>query len=336
MDFIKRFFSDINTRRFIVLVLIGLLLYFIKGMLNVVLLTFLIAFIMNSIQIQLHKRISKFVTVNSKVIVILLYLILIALIIASLVNYLPKIYEQMMQLTTFLTNLSPDDLPQNKITLYLFDTINSLNYQSYLKNGIDYVLKISNWGSSFVLSIILSFIFILEKNRIVTFTSKLESSKLAWFYIEVKSLGKKFVSSFGKVIEAQILIALLNTTFSVLGLLLLGYPYLFALSIMIFLLSLIPVVGFLISLVPLCIIGYTIGGIDMVFYVLVMISVLHFVEGYFLNPKLMASKMDLPMFYTLVVLLFSEHYIGVWGLIVGIPIFIFFLDILEVNRKTET
>lgn|GEM_PF-6522023 len=30
-----------------------------------------------------------------------------------------------------------------------------------------------------------------------------------------------------------------------------------------------------------------------------------------------------------------EHYIGLWGLIIGIPIFIFFIDVLVVNRKTE-
>ncbi|MNP10721.1 hypothetical protein D3C76_1028810 [compost metagenome] len=73
----------------------------------------------------------------------------------------------------------------------------------------------------------------------------------------------------------------------------------------------------------------------MTIYVLAMIAVLHFVEGYFLNPKLMSSKMNLPMFYTFIVLLFSEHYLGVWGLILGIPIFVFFLDILEINRENK-
>lgn len=131
------------------------------------------------------------------------------------------------------------------------------------------------------------------------------------------------------------MIALFNTFFTVIGLWILGFPYLFALSIMIFMLSLIPVVGFVISLIPLCIIGYSIGGLEMTIYVLAMIAVLHFVEGYFLNPKLMSSKMNLPMFYTFIVLLFSEHYIGVWGLILGIPIFVFFLDILDITREKQ-
>lgn len=337
MEVFKRYYANLTVRRFGILVLIGLLLYSIRDMLNLVLLTFLIAYVMNSFQVLLTKRISKFVKVNSKVIIVILYMALIAMIVLALVKYLPKVFEQVKQLTTYLSNLTSDDIPQNQITLYLFDTLKDLNYQSYLKGGIDYVFKISNWGTTFVLSTILSFVFILEKGRIVSFTSRLRESKISWFYVELEYFGKKFISSFGKVIEAQILIALFNTVFTVIGLWILGmffspFPYLFALSIMIFMLSLIPVVGFVISLVPLCIIGYNIGGLEMVIYVLAMIAVLHFMEGYFLNPKLMSSKMNLPMFYTFIVLLFSEHYIGVWGLILGIPIFVFFLDILEITR----
>ncbi|WP_042200412.1 AI-2E family transporter [Paenibacillus camerounensis] len=337
MEVFKRYYANLTVRRFGILVLIGLLLYSIRDMLNLVLLTFLIAYVMNSFQVLLTKRISKFVKVNSKVIIVVLYMALIAMIVLALVKYLPKVFEQVKQLTTYLTNLTSDDIPQNQIMLYLFDMLKDLNYQSYLKGGIDYVFKISNWGTTFVLSTILSFVFILEKGRIVSFTSRLRESKISWFYVELEYFGKKFISSFGKVIEAQILIALFNTVFTVIGLWILGmffspFPYLFALSIMIFLLSLIPVVGFVISLVPLCIIGYNIGGLEMVIYVLAMIAVLHFMEGYFLNPKLMSSKMNLPMFYTFIVLLFSEHYIGIWGLILGIPIFVFFLDILEITR----
>ncbi|MNO01889.1 hypothetical protein D3C81_2221550 [compost metagenome] len=61
-----------------------------------------------------------------------------------------------------------------------------------------------------------------------------------------------------------------------------------------------------------------------------MIAVVHAVETYFLNPKFMSNKTHLPIFYTFLILLFSEHFLGVWGLIVGVPIFMFFLDIIEV------
>jgi hypothetical protein len=44
---------------------------------------------------------------------------------------------------------------------------------------------------------------------------------------------------------------------------------------------------------------------------------------------------NLPIFYTFVVLLVGEHFFGVWGLICGVPVFTFLLDILGVKRHNE-
>ncbi|WP_278342584.1 AI-2E family transporter, partial [Parageobacillus thermoglucosidasius] len=98
-----------------------------------------------------------------------------------------------------------------------------------------------------------------------------------------------------------------------------------------FFLGLIPVAGVIISLFPLCFIAYSIGGIMKVVYILIMIAVIHALEAYVLNPKLMSSKTNLPVFYTFIVLIFSEHFFGVWGLILGIPVFVFILDVLGVK-----
>ncbi len=59
---------------------------------------------------------------------------------------------------------------------------------------------------------------------------------------------------------------------------------------MIFVLSLIPVAGVIISLVPLCLIAFNIGGLAKVVSVLIMVAVIHCIESYILNPKLMSSK----------------------------------------------
>jgi len=113
----------------------------------------------------------------------------------------------------------------------------------------------------------------------------------------------------------------------------LGFPQIIGLAIMIFFLGLIPVAGVIISLVPLTIIAFTIGGYLKVIYLFFAIMIIHAIEAYILNPKLMSSKTDLPVFYTFVVLIFSQHFFGVWGLIIGIPVFVFLLDILDVTNK---
>ncbi|CAG7653518.1 AI-2E family transporter [Paenibacillus allorhizosphaerae] len=334
MERLKLFFTNLTVRRFFILAIICLLLFSIKDMLNLVLLTFLIAYVMNRLQQAVTKKLSKYVVVNSKVIIILLYVALVSTVVIGIVNYFPKVLVQIKQLKDNLVVLTNLPVPEDEFSKYIYKTLKDLNLQSYMKHGFEYVLRISNWGTTFLMSIILSLVFILEKPRITAFTSRLKDSKIAWLYTELEYFGKKFILSFGKVIEAQLLIALCNTVFTVIGLWILGFPYLFALGIMIFMLSLVPVVGFVISLIPLCIIGYNIGGWMMVIYVVAMIAVLHALEGYLLNPKLMSSKMNLPMFYTFIVLIFSEHYMGIWGLILGIPIFVFLLDILDVDTTT--
>jgi predicted PurR-regulated permease PerM len=45
----------------------------------------------------------------------------------------------------------------------------------------------------------------------------------------------------------------------------------------------------------------------------------------------MSSRTELPIFYTFVVLMVSEKLFGTWGLIVGVPIFTFLLDIMGVK-----
>ncbi|TDF96359.1 AI-2E family transporter [Paenibacillus piri] len=334
MESVKQFFTNLTVRRFFIIILICILLISIRDMLNLVLLTFLIAYVMNSLQQAVSRKTSKYLVINSKLIIVILYLALVTVVVFAIVHYLPKLLLQMKQLKDVMIGLTNMPMPEDEFLRYLYRTLKDLNLQAYVKQGFEYILRASNWGTTFVMSLILSFVFILEKNRIIAFTSRLKGSKISWLYQELEYFGKKFVLSFGKVIEAQILIALCNTVLTTIGLWILGFNYLFALAIMVFLLSLVPVAGFIISLIPLCIIGYNIGGLSMVIYVLIMIAVLHFIEGYFLNPKLMSSKMNLPMFYTFVVLIFSEHYLGVWGLIVGIPIFVFLLDILDVDTTS--
>jgi predicted PurR-regulated permease PerM len=94
-------------------------------------------------------------------------------------------------------------------------------------------------------------------------------------------------------------------------------------------LSLIPVAGVAISFIPLSMIAFRMGGFVEILYVIIMILTLHALEAYVLNPKLMSVKTELPVFFTFLILIFSEHFMGIWGLIIGIPIFIFILDLLE-------
>ncbi|VEH76761.1 putative integral inner membrane protein [Bacillus licheniformis] len=164
---------------------------------------------------------------------------------------------------------------------------------------------------------------------------KFKTSKIAIFYEEIAYFGKKFTRTFGKVLEAQFIIATINCALTTIALAIMGFPQLFGLAVMVFFLGLVPVAGVVLSLIPLSIIAYSIGGIAYIVSLVLVIMIVHAIEAYFLNPKLMSAKTELPIFFTFIVLIFSEHFIGIWGLIIGIPIFVFLLDILDVTNQEK-
>jgi predicted PurR-regulated permease PerM len=171
----------------------------------------------------------------------------------------------------------------------------------------------------------------IERDKVKKFASKFGESKVSSVYSYIKYFGRNFINSFGKVMQAQILIAFINSLLSMLALWIMNFPQLLGLGMMIFIFSLVPVAGTMISLIPLSIVAFNIGGIRMILYVLIMIAVLHALESYVLNPKLMSDKTELPVFLVFIILIVSEHFMGVWGLLIGIPLFIFLLDILNIK-----
>lgn len=332
MEEVIRLFQRKGVKRFLIFAILMFIIYLLRSIINIILLTFIFSFLING----LERFISKYVPINRKVTVLLLYTFAVSGLTYGAVKYLPVLVNEISQLINQLTAFYSKPLAtDNQVLIYIYDLLQKYEITDYINLGVSFLVKslndISTTGIQILLALILSLFFLLEKERIINFTSKFKQSKVSSFYAELEYFGSKFVSTFGKVIEAQFMIATINTVITTLFLWLFGFPQLFALAILVFILGLIPVAGVIISLIPLTIIAYSIGGFMKVIYVLIMIAVVHAIEAYILNPKLMSSKTNLPVFYTFIILIFGEHFFGVWGLILGIPIFVFLLDVLGVK-----
>lgn len=337
MTFFKELFQIPGVRRILALLFVILVLYYSRSMLNMILITFILTYLINRLHNFITRNVERFVRINRKITILLIYAVMISLLVSAIYYYLPvfiaELTDLVNQVISFYDN-PPSDLPDNLVWNFLVDSLKDIDLSNYIESGFTFLLgtisDIGKWSLNLFIAIVLSLFFLLEKEKVTNFTAKFKASRASVLFVELEYFGKKFVHSFGKVIEVQFLIALVNAVLSTLFLWLFGFPNLIALAIMIFLLGLIPVMGVIISLIPLCAIAFKIGGLVKIVYVLVMIAVVHAVETYFLNPKFMSDKTHLPIFYTFLILLVSEHFFGVWGLIVGVPIFMFLLDILEV------
>lgn len=331
---VRNWMNHAGVRRAAVLAIIVLLLFMLRSMMNIILLTLLLTILIGSIYNGVNKLIKQFANVPPMIVLLLVYGLLILIIVWGVYRMVPLISVQVKQVYLMIQQayMYPDRNQWNETIIEFMDT---LNVQRLFEPGWNAVMKISQLGTQLLVSIILSLFFLMEKSYITRFTATFVDSKLGWFFKEVGHFGRMFLGTFGKVLEAQLLISLINCILTTTALWIMGFPNLLGLALIIFLLGLVPVAGVFISLIPLGLIAFSVGGINYVIYLVILIVVIHAIEAYFLNPKLMSSKTNLPIFFTFVVLIFSEHLIGVWGLIVGIPLFVFFLDLIGVQRKQE-
>ena len=320
-------------KRFITLVILFIFLYLMRGMLNLMLLTFVFTYLIDIVSTFLINKFEGKIKLNYKVMIVAVSLFVTAMLFVIIIDFLPLVTSEFTQVVKQIQEIYIT-APDNEIINLIRDKLDKVYAHVFSAEGIMYIAhsigNISKLAINVLIALILSIFFLLEKDKISEFTYKFKQSKASGIYSELEFFGRKFLSSFGKVIEVQIVIATINGVLSTIGLSIIGFPHLLGFGMMVMLLGLIPVAGVIISLVPLSIVAFNTGGFIHVVYVLVMIALLHAFEAYILNPKLMSEKTKLPIFYTLSILIVSEHVAGVLGLIVGIPIFMFILDVIEV------
>ncbi|MDT2820389.1 AI-2E family transporter [Enterococcus devriesei] len=332
----EKFINNTRLRRFTVLALVIFILFLVKDFLTPILLTF----IFTLISVRVVKFVQRFIKAPTFLLATILYVIELVLLYLLISRYSTILIDQVVSTYDSIVHFyQHKEFQSDVITNFIADYFKNHNWQDKLESGAGMILvQLQNVGRlavEFVMSFILSFFFMIEKEKTVLFSRNFLSSEYAWFFQDLFYFAKVFVETFGVVVEVQLLIALVNTLVTTLGLGVIGFTQLPTLAIMIFFLSLIPVAGVIFSCIPLTLIAYSTGGIQTVVYVLILIVIVHCIEAYILNPKFMSSRTKLPIFYTFVILLFSERFLGVWGLIVGIPIFNFFLEILGVKIRTK-
>lgn len=333
----NRMTANDSARRAVVLITMCSFLYVIRGILSLILLTFILTYLI----IRGVDGIHHLIKIPKKILVIVVYVLIIVFLYFSMTVYVPRLFTQTIKMIeevfSFYQKLNSD----NRLFEWISSNISFQEIKQQLTTGAKVIFStltsIGSMGITFLMSFILSFFFIIEREWVSNFGKAFYTSKIGVFSQDVGYLGKKFVNTFGVVIEAQFIIATVNTVLTTIGLIFMKFPQeqLLSLALMIFILSLIPVAGVIISCAPLSLIAYTNGGVQDVVYVLIMITVIHAIESYLLNPKLMSSKTDLPIFYVFIILMFSEKFFGIWGLVIGIPVFVFLLDLLDIKTEKQ-
>ncbi|NLV96120.1 MAG: AI-2E family transporter [Desulfovibrionales bacterium] len=180
-------------------------------------------------------------------------------------------------------------------------------------------------ASAFLLALLFSFLIVLDLPKLTTSVTNLKNTKVGFIYREVAYSIHDFAHVLGRALEAQFVIAVVNSLLTALGVLALGMGSALAfLTVIVFLCSFIPVLGVFISSVPICLIALQSSGLTTMLLAIVMITAIHLIEGYVLNPRIYGSYMRINPVIVLVILTVGAKIFHVWGLVLGVPICTYF------------
>jgi predicted PurR-regulated permease PerM len=190
--------------------------------------------------------------------------------------------------------------------------------------------------STLSLSLLFAYLISLDTARLRAEMAGLRRSRLRHFHEETAAAIVNFANTVGRALQAQFMIACLNTLLTTIGLLFLGLPAVTALALIVFFCSFIPVLGVFISTTPMVIVALGTGDLLMAVWVVLLIVIIHAIEAYGLNPLIYGRHLHLNPVLVLFILYVCHRAFGVWGMLLGVPVTHYVMrNVLDIQTEAE-
>ncbi|MEQ1634317.1 MAG: AI-2E family transporter [Planctomycetota bacterium] len=191
-----------------------------------------------------------------------------------------------------------------------------------LRRVFDVGSSVFGYISSFLLSVLFSFLIVLDLPFLRRSLGGLARTKVGFIYDEVGGTIATFAKVLGRALEAQLFIAVANTILTSIGVWVLGIGNIPVLAAIVFVFSFIPVAGVFASSAPICLLALQdpTGGFSLMMAAIAMVLIVHGVETYILNPRIYGHHMRMNPVLVLIVLTVFGKLFGVWGFLLGIPL----------------
>ncbi len=122
------------------------------------------------------------------------------------------------------------------------------------------------------------------------------------------------------VVRGQLTIMMVNGLLTLVGLLVIQVPFAFALAAVAFLLYVVPIFGTVLSSVPIVLLALASGGLGRGLLAFAWILVIHALETYVLNPKILGGATRIHPVLIILALVIGERTGGIVGALLAVPI----------------
>jgi len=330
MNFRLDQFYRIN-RRALIWATILFLLYIMRDFFALVFLTFLVvSFTLPAIDyFQRRTRLPR------TVIIVILYLLILAGLVGWGYYVIPRVVREATTVAGELENIQQALLRIRDKLSHEYPALAPF-FERFQKDDLENAL--SQWSgeirpilqksaklaftatSTLLLSLLFSFLIVLDLTRLTHELKRLEHSRLHDFYRESAEPVVRFASVLARAFRAQAMIAVTNTILTLIGFWLLGLKNTLLLSTIVFFFSFIPVLGVFISTAPAVLVALNQAGFTLAIWVIVVVTLIHLIEAYVLNPLIYGHHLKLNPVVVLIILFVGHHFFGLWGMLLGVPV----------------
>jgi predicted PurR-regulated permease PerM len=193
-----------------------------------------------------------------------------------------------------------------------------------------FVAGVAEGTLTFLLAVILSFLIVLDFDHVKRELTAWQQSPIGHFFHEAAASVVRFADMVGTAFQCQLAVSCLNSLITCIGLMILDIQPVLLLTTIVFLLGLIPVLGVWISSVPIVLIAFNDHGWERAALAVGLITLVHLLEAYVFNPRIYAARFHLNPVIVLIILLVGHKAFGIWGMLLGIPVTYYVLNIAQV------
>lgn len=213
----------------------------------------------------------------------------------------------------------PVDINSDRIQTVLNDITNVIkNQASNIANG---VITGFSAASSIVVALVimlfLTFFMVKDGDRFLPFVRRFTGFRMGWHITELASRIWRTLSGF---IQAQATVALVDAVLIGLGLWALQVPLAFAIGVVTFFASFIPMIGAIVAGALAVVIALVSNGLTNALLALLVVIIVQQVEGNVLQPMLQSKAMGLHATVVLLSVAVGSSLAGIVGAFLAVPV----------------
>jgi len=339
---------SISNGTIIRVILIGVIFFALIKLTNVILIILTSIVIASFIESAVRKM--KPYIKNRTFAVFLIYFISLGLVVGLLSIFIPVFFAEMSTLVKELGQYIPSNSILNSFqtdtitgakgvitnisnNASLADVINSTeNFATSISGGVFSVFGQAFDGIlNFVLIIILSFYLSVIERGIENFLRIITPAIHEEYII---GLWQRTERKIGLWMQGQMLMGVIISVLTYLGLTILGVKYSLVLALLVFIAELVPF-GLILAAIPGVVFAYVDGGVALGAMTLALYFILGQFETYLIYPLIVRKAIGISPLVVIISLLVGAQLAGFWGIILAVPCAVCLLEFLDDLEKKK-